>query len=324
MDKPAERRQGRLETDDGHRLWWAEGGDPRGVPVLVIHGGPGGHSRAEPLAWLADQPVRWVCWDQRGCGQSEPRGSREGNTLADLVADMDRLREHLGLERVALMAGSWGAVLALEFARRWPEAVAGLMLRSSFLGSADEVASFFAPWDEWLGDAGRQWLASGEKGAASALSRPGALALIGDTGKVPLPLAWAWERFEDAQALAGGVRGRGVRFEPPRAPSALEGVDPAALEIRAHYLLNDCFLPVDALQGWGDALRDVDVGPVALVHGEADATCDPANTHWLAGLWPDVLVNRVPDAGHRMSDPRLAPLLRETAQRWAGALCARW
>ena len=102
------------------------------------------------------------------------------------------------------------------------------------------------------------------------------------------------------------------------------GSDPAALEIRAHYLLNDCFLPVDALQGWGDALRDVDVGPVALVHGEADATCDPANTHWLAGLWPDVLVNRVPDAGHRMSDPRLAPLLRETAQRWAGALCARW
>lgn len=339
MDKPTTSRQGLLEIDNGHRLWWSEGGDPSGPAVLVIHGGPGGRSRPEPLSWLAGLPVRWVCWDQRGSGQSQPTGSLQGNTLSHLLADMQSLQGHLGLGRMALLAGSWGAVLALEFARAHPESVSGLMLRSAFLGSREEVEAFFAPWEAWLGEAGRRWLEAGrathegeERGGS--LSRPGALALIDDTGKVPVRLAWAWERFEDAQALAGGVAGTGARFAPPDGwpPAEPAGssadqaawfsrVDRAALEIRAHYLLNDCFLPSDARARWARALREVPPGPVALVHGLSDATCDPASTAWLAALWPQARVARVPGAGHRMSDPRLAPALREMARHWVADLC---
>ena len=120
-------------------------------------------------------------------------------------------------------------------------------------------------------------------------------------------------------ALSSSARTTGSAGDPP---AWLGQVDQASLEVRAHYLLNGCFLPPDARERWERSLRNVSLGPVALVHGLSDATCDPAGTDWLAQLWPGARVARVPGAGHRMSDPKLAPALREMTRNWVADLCA--
>ena len=127
-----------LPPRDGHRVWWCEGGDPQGTPVLLVHGGPGGASRADPLRWLDGLPVRWIAIDQRGCGRSQPLGETAANDLPALLADMEALREALGLSRWALLAGSWGVRVALAYAAARPDRLRGLFARSPFLGSSAE------------------------------------------------------------------------------------------------------------------------------------------------------------------------------------------
>ena len=300
-----------LDADAPHRLWWAQGGvaDADAPTVLVIHGGPGGRSRDEPLGWLVGAGVRWLCWDQRGCGRSQPAGAREHNDLQALLGDIDRLLSAAQVDRVAILAGSWGVVPALEYARTRPARVHGLMLRSAFLGSRDEVEAFFEPWALWLGDAGRQWLGH------DTVSRSGALAGVDADGRVPPRLAWAWSEFEGHQARPGGVAASGARFQAP-AQEPPSGDAVAGLEVQAHFLRHDCFLSADAREQWQQALGAASLGPTVLVHGSDDTVCPIASTEWLARLWPHAGVERVAGAGHRMGDARLAPRLREAAQAW--------
>lgn len=301
-----------IDTGDGHRLWWSQGGDPRGPTVLVIHGGPGGRTRPEPVAWLQGLPVRWVCWDQRGCGRSEPAGECRHNTLRHLLADIDRLRAHLRLGRLALLAGSWGAVPALEYACLRPQSVRGLFLRSAFLGRRDEIDAYCAAWDRWLGDAGRRLLQLPPGGTAALLR--------GAAQRPPSGLLLqAWTAFEAAHAAAGGAAG-----EWPGATAA--EIDPqqaAAWAVFAHFMRHACFLPHGAQQRWHRRLSAWRSGPLAFVHGLRDTTCPAANTEWLASAAGAAAeVHLVADAGHRTADPALAPVLREAVRRWALALCA--
>lgn len=304
-----------LDVGSGHRLWWAQGGvaASRAPAVLVIHGGPGGRSRDDPLSWLAGQPVRWLCWDQRGCGRSRSAQALRDNDLPHLLGDIDALLAAAQVERVAILAGSWGAVLGLEYLRTRPGRVAAMLLRSSFLGSRVEVDAFFAPWSDWLGAEGRAWL------GCSMVSRSGALAWLGEDGTVSPRLAWAWAAFETLQAAPGGLARAPQRFEAP----AVEPVpgDVASYQIQARFLMHDCDLDPVARAQWPRALAALP-GPLALVHGADDAVCPAANSGWLAACRADARFERVAGAGHRMSDPLLAPRLREAAQAWCAALLA--
>lgn len=320
-----------LDVGQGHRLWWAQGGSTHeGAPVvLVIHGGPGGRSRDEPLNWLAGTPVRWLCWDQRGCGRSRWVGPGDGgesggelagagpndhNDLDLLLHDIDLLLAAAQVGRVAILAGSWGAVPALEYARTRAGRVTALMLRSAFLGSRAEVDAFFEPWAHWLGEAGKAWL------GRDTVSRSGALAWLGPNAAVSARLAWAWSEFEGLQAAAGGLARSGTTFNSPAQEP--QGDAAGALEVQAHFLMHDCFLPADVRGLWQQSLAAAPLGPIVLVHGADDAVCPVASTEWLARLWPQARVEWVADAGHRMGDPQLGPRLREAAQAWALALVA--
>lgn len=312
-----------LAPADGHRVWWCQGGEPQGVPVLIVHGGPGGASRVEPTRWFDGLEVRWIAIDQRGCGRSTPLGETAANTLAGLLHDMERLRERLALPRWALAGGSWGARVVLAYAARWPERVEGLLLRSPFLGTAAETRRYIAAWPAWLGEPGRVWLGEALADAAERLYqgatpealRPGTAGISGSDAGLDERLARVWSAYDDAQSAAGGVAASGLGFEAAK-------LAPASLALQAAWRVHAHF----ALQHFGNepsaCLAALDV-PVALAWGGRDATCDPAVAAALSASAPHARAHCAVDAGHRMSDPLLLPALLAAAREWVADLQAR-
>lgn len=313
-----------LPTVDGHSVWWCDGGDADGLPVLIVHGGPGGASRVEPAAWFAGLPVRWLMLDQRGCGRSTPPGKISHNRLPDLIDDMERLRLQLGLDRWALAGGSWGARVALAYARAHPGRVAGLMLRSPFLAGPAETRRYIAAWHAWLGPEGRHWIGPEQCEAVQSVYFGETEAFIGDAGLTLSTLvgdarvAQSWGAFDDAQSAPGGVLASGARWEESALPPVTPGLM-ASWAIHAHY----------GLRRWGASdgvprgvcVPELAAGsPVSVLWGAEDATCDPAAAEGLCEALRvaghEVHQMAVPGAGHRMSDPRLAPALAQGAQGW--------
>jgi len=311
-----------LEACDGHRVWWAEGGDPQGLPVLVVHGGPGGASRSEPTRWFAGLAVRWILLDQRGCGRSTPLGETAHNDLPALLADMERLRERLGLARWALAGGSWGARVALAYAGRWPQRVDGLFLRSPFTGTAPETRRYIASWQRWLGADGRAWLGEGAADAVEALFQGATVARRADSGLTPSALpddervARAWSAYDDLQSQPGGVAAQaGAHFDAARLPAATPAMR-AGWRVHAHYAQGSWGGDADTPQG------SPGEQPVSVVWGDADATCDPAVARALVARLPRARSLAVAGAGHRMSDRLLAPALASAARDWAAEVAA--
>jgi proline iminopeptidase len=229
-----------LPLDHGHVMAWASVGDVRAPPVLILHGGPGGRSRAASVNWFDGLGLRCIVHDQRGCGASVPAGACDHNDLDTLVADIERLREHLGIAQWAVAGGSWGALLAVAYAARHPARVGALLLRSAFLGSAGEVAHFFGPWDQWLGASGAARLAwpgapgaggDGGAGVGTGVAVPDPVRLLDALAARQAPpehavrVALAWQAYEQAQAAPGGLP---ARPDACWAPAAVGGTTSAA------------------------------------------------------------------------------------------------
>lgn len=298
----------RLPLEEGVVLAWCDGGDPQGWPVVVLHGGPGGRTRAPSLQWWHGLPVRWIAYDQRGCGRSTPRGGLAGNDLPTLLDDLDRLRRHLGLAHWAVAGGSWGALLALAYAAQWPQAVSGLFLRSRFTGSEAELRRYMAPWRDWLGASGRAALGPAAEALPRWLCRGGSAGC--DDLARDVALARAWGAFDAAQAAPGGIVAAGARWQPSGAAVGLED-----WRIFLHH----------AARRFGVGPRGVVVpesppGPVMLVHGAADAVCDPAGSLALAAAWPAADCRIVEGGAHAMGQAAMAAALRAAAQAWVGRL----
>ena len=310
-----------LGASQGHRIAWWQGGDADGLPLLLLHGGPGGRTRPEVLAAWQGLPLRWVAFDQRGCGRSQPPGETRHNRLDALVADIERLRQALGIERWAVAAGSWGACVALACLLRHPRRIAGLFLRSPFLGSPAEVGRYLAAWPQWLGEAGQRAL-GGDAQALPRLFQPATGTRHGATGPAQMSaslddealLADAWSRFDDAQSQPGGVASSGARWQRPATPPAA----PAAWHVFIHYAQHGWFLRRPLLDALHRAPRFA--GPLALVHGALDACCDPATSRALAAWHGAADLSEVGDGGHRMTQPAMAAALRAAAQRWVSRL----
>lgn len=328
-----------LPPRDGHRIWWHIEGDPRAPAVVVVHGGPGGRTRDEALAPWRATGLQLLAFDQRGCGRSEPLGETRANMLDGLVEDMERIRSAAGLSSWAIAAGSWGARVALAYAARHPLRVRALWLRSPFVGTLAETQRYVAPWRAWLGEAGWAWLGDEAVEALNSLYHDGRPAVGDDTGlsRGLLPplldsvhLALAWSAFDDAQSVPGGVTASHARCEVDRLAAAVSDRHRASNATQA--LASWRVHAIHALRRWGSddaiegawpearALAQRWHGPVEIVAGSEDATCDPDVALQLARLWPDARCHLVPGAGHRMSDERLAPGLAQAARALAGRL----
>jgi proline iminopeptidase len=285
----------RIAVGHGHALHVQEHGRPDGVAAVVLHGGPG--SGCTPLQRRFFDPARYriVCIDQRGAGASHPRGAVEHNTTAELLEDLHAVREQLGIQRWLVVGGSWGAALALAHAAAEPEAVAGLLLRSSFLARAEDIAWFFGgaaseeprAWEALTAAAPHAqrsnplpWLAD-ELGQADALRRHAA--------------ALAWARWE--QALATGMR------DDTAPPQALLDALVDRYRVQSHYLLHHCWLDTPTLLERCEAIPPV---PILLLHGTIDRVCRPEGALALHRALPPSRLQWVDGVGHDPTHPAMA------------------
>ena len=282
-----------LAVGDGHALHVEQCGRPDGFPVIFLHGGPGSQARAVHRRFFDPRYYRVVLFDQRGCGRSTPRGSTDQNTTAHLVEDIETLRERLGLERVALFGGSWGATLALAYAAAHAHRVAAMVLRGVFLASPEEVAWYLG------GLAGRlpqAWRALARDAGADVLGHYQDRVSRNDAAA-----AQRWLAYEDAV----------MRLDAGEPAPAAEAGDPVAVLARArvqlHYLAHGCFLRPGELLASVPRIGEV---RVLLVQGARDLVCPPRTAIELAGRLPRAELRLIENGGHSATGPEMAEALR--------------
>lgn len=294
----------RLPLGGGHVMHVEEHGNPAGLPALVLHGGPG--SGGSPLQRTGLDPgsYRIICPDQRGAGQSTPRGCIAQNTLDHLLADLRLLREHLQADRWLVVGGSWGATLALLHALDRPDAVAGLVLRNVFLARSQDIARFFAQavatdppgWAAWLRQA-----------AARGCDLPEFLADLFAAGPREAQREAAARWWEAEQRLAGGAAA------PPTDEAAWERlVD--RYRVQSHYLKHRCWLVQPTLLERCVRLPAV---PILILQGAEDAVCPPEGATALQqALRGRASLRLVADAGHDPAHPAMVEAMRQALQEY--------
>lgn len=264
---------GLLDVGDGHQIYFEQCGLPTGLPVVFLHGGPGSGCSPRQRQFFDPAVFRVILFDQRGCGRSIPLGELRHNTSAHLVADIEALRQHVGVAQWLVMGGSWGAGLGLAYAAAHAQACLGLLLRGVFLGRAADVDWFFNGVRQFLPDAWAQ-LASRTGGKLDALDTAGngvltrlEAALQSPQRDHALACALAWEAWEQSVSTHSHVPARTQCADALEANRLL-----AKYRLQSHYVRQGCF--------WGEAgllQRTHRLGklPVALVHGRQDWVCRP-------------------------------------------------
>jgi len=286
---------GRLAVSSVHELYYEESGNLKGKPVIFLHGGPGGGSDPKQRRFFHPQKYRIVNFDQRGCGKSTPYASLEANTTWDLVADIEKLREHLGIERWQVFGGSWGSTLALAYAERHPERCTEIVLRGIFLLRKQEIdwfyqrgASVLYP-DAWE----RYWAHIPEAERGDMLGAYYKRLTSEDQG-VRLAAAKIWSGWEGATS----------KLLPDTAFTAHYEEDEFALafaRIECHYFANNGFFEKDThLLDHVQRIRHI---PTVIVQGRYDVVC-PMESAWaLHRAFPEADLRVVPDAGHSAFEP---------------------
>ncbi len=297
--------EGFLETGDGHRLYFAECGNPNGAPVLIVHGGPGGGCNPAMRRFHDPQHYRVILLDQRGCGKSLPNASIENNTTWHLVEDMERLRTQLGISRWQLFGGSWGSTLALAYAETYPERVASLVLRGIFLLRQSELVWFYQNGcsslfpEAW--DAFERVIPPEERGD---MIRAYYKRLTDPDPRIHIPAAEAWSVWEGTtlSLIEDPIRVRS--FANPSYALAFA-------RIECHYFINSGFFKADgALLDEAHRLANI---PGIIVHGRYDVVTPVRNAWDLKKVWPSAELRIVPDAGHAMTEPGIVhELVRAT------------
>lgn len=284
-----------LSVGDGHWLYVEQVGTPSGIPALFLHGGPG--SGAQHVHRRLFDPSRFhaVLYDQRGAGRSHPYLSLTANTTPHLVEDIERIRQHLRLDKLLLVGGSWGSTLALAYAQAYPSHVSGIVLRAVFLGTRTEFEWAFLEgprrfrpelYDDFLGR-----LPEAERADPLAAY----IARIGSSEPATrLAAARDWHAYERALSE---LRPGHTRLPPPAGPG--DRLPPTAV-VEAHYLANGCFLAPGQLLRDAGRLAGI---PGRIVQSRYDLLCPPQAAYDLARAWPDAKLSFTEAAGHSMTEP---------------------
>jgi proline iminopeptidase len=302
---------GRLKVSDIHEIYYEQVGNPKGKPVVFLHGGPGGGIVPEYRQFHDPEAYRVVLFDQRGSGKSTPHASLEENTTWDLVADIEKLREHFGIEKWQVFGGSWGSTLALAYAETHPDRAAELVLRGIFLCRPGEIQWFYQQGTNWtFPDVWEEYekvIPEGERGdMISAYYRR----LTGDNEQEKIAAARAWSIWEGSTSKLFFDPASIEKFSDPHFALAFA-------RIECHYFMNNCFFPTDnyLLENVGK-IRHI---PGVIVQGRYDVVC-PAKSAWdLHRAWPEAELHLTPDAGHSVLEPGNASALIEATDKFRGA-----
>lgn len=296
-----------LDVGDGHKVYVEQCGNPNGMPVVILHGGPGGGCSPAMRRYFDPAHYRVILFDQRGCGRSRPHARVEDNTTWHLVRDIEMIRDLLGIERWIVFGGSWGATLTLIYGQTHPERTAAMVVRGVFLMTKRELDWFYG------GGAGRFWpdlwakftklIPEDEHDDFIAAYHK---RLFSGDLSMETRYARAWAAWENALA---SITSDGMTGESPaeyaRAFSRLEN----------HYFVNGGFLRDD--QQILDRMDRVAHIPGVIVQGRFDMICPPESAYALAAKWPEARLKMIPRAGHALSEPRISAELVNAMDRFA-------
>ncbi len=298
-----------LAVSSLHSLYYEQSGNPHGKPVVFLHGGPGGGSHPRCRQFFDPAIYRIILFDQRGCGRSRPHAELRENTTWDLVADIERLREHLDIDRWQVFGGSWGSTLALAYAQTHPGRVSELVLRGIFMLRRSELEWFYqGGCDRLFPDAWESYLA-----AIPAVERGDLMSayyrrLTDPDRQIQLAAARAWSVWEGATSH--------LHQDPGHIEAT--GQDEFALafaRIECHYFVHGGFFEHDdQLLRNVDRIRHI---PATIVQGRYDVVC-PIRSAWdLHRAWPEADLRIVADAGHSAFEPGIAEALVAATRRYA-------
>jgi len=301
---------GHLQVSDLHRVYFEECGNPEGKPAIFIHGGPGGGCDADHRRLFDPARYRIVLFDQRGCGRSTPHAELRENTTWDLVADMESLRRHLGVETWMLFGGSWGSTLALSYAVRHPERVTEMVLRGIFLLREEEIAWFYQDGaGRFFPEAWARYLEPIPAAERGNLVEAYYARLTSDDDDVRRTAARAWSVWEASTSSLLVNPARIAEAEGDRFAEAFA-------RIECHYFINEGFFERD-----GYLLQQVECYkrvPAVIVQGRYDMVC-PVKSAWeLAQAWPNAELVIAEDAGHAYSERATLDALLSATDRFAG------
>jgi proline iminopeptidase len=304
-------QRGRLKVSPLHTLYYEQSGNPDGKPVVFLHGGPGGASDGTMRRFFDPARYRIVLFDQRGCGRSTPHASLQDNTTWHLVDDIEKLREHLGIERWQVFGGSWGSTLALAYAQMFPSVVTELVLRGIFLLRRSELEWFYQNPEgaaSLFPDRWEDYVAQIPPNERRDMIRAYYHRLTSDDRKVRRAAARAWSVWEGATSFLRTNEGYVAKFDEPDYAAAFA-------RIECHYFINGGFLASD-----DQLLRDVSHIrriPAVIVQGRYDVVC-PMRSAWdLHRAWPEAKLVVVPDAGHSAFEDGTARALRAATDEFA-------
>jgi len=300
---------GRLQVDSPHEIYFEQYGNPHGKPALFVHGGPGGGTTPAQARFWDPTRYRVVLFDQRGCGRSTPHACLEGNTTWDLVADMEALRVHLGIQRWQVFGGSWGSTLALAYAQKHPDRVTELVLRGIFTLRRRELEWFYQEGgaSRLFPDAFEQYLEPIPPDERADMMRAYYRRLTSEDEATRLRAAKAWSLWE---AVTSTLR-------PSPEMKASMGKDDFALafaRIECHYFVNGGFFERES-QLLEDAklIRHI---PGVIVQGRYDIVC-PMETAWaLHNAWPEANIYIAQTSGHSAFEPEIVHHLIAATDRF--------
>jgi len=300
---PAAFDAGWLDVGQGHRVYYEQAGKAGGIPVVLLHGGPGSGSSPRQRVFYDPALFRIVQFDQRGSGRSEPMGETAHNHTAALVGDIERLREHLGIARWLVSGGSWGSTLALAYGAQHRERVSGVVLRAIFLAGRADVAWYFDGSRAVAPQAHEQFMAQiplrWRRRVPQYLQR----SLNGGDADKGERLATAWMRYE---AALNGPDPALPQAVPPPAGGAVSLC--AKYKVQAHYLAQRCFLGHAAVLRAAEALSGL---PVAMIHGTRDLICLPQGAWRAHRACRGSRLAWAQGAGHDPFHPNMDALMRE-------------
>jgi proline iminopeptidase len=284
---------GMLDLEAPHRMYHEQSGNPRGVPVVFLHGGPGAGSSAVHRQFFDPAFYRIVVLDQRGAGRSTPLGCIENNTTPKLVEDLEKLRKHLGIDKWLVFGGSWGSTLAIAYAEQHPERCLGLVLRGIFLCRPGEIEWFLYGLKAIFPEAWRTFSGFVPEGERGDLLAAYHARLTDPDPAVHMPAARSWSVYEGSCSTLLPNPALVADFASDRVALGLA-------RIEAHYFRHDIFLPADSLLRNADRLARI---PGVIVQGRYDIVCPTISADDLHRAWPSAEYVVVQDAGHSAFEP---------------------
>ncbi|MDI9349864.1 MAG: prolyl aminopeptidase [Candidatus Symbiobacter sp.] len=333
-------QSGMLAIGELHQIYWEQVGNPDGMPVLFLHGGPGAGSSPTHRRFFDPQFYRIILFDQRGCGRSKPVGELRENSTDHLIADIETLRHMLKIEQWLVFGGSWGSTLALAYGQTHPENCLGFILRGIFMCRPREIESFLYGMGRFFPEAWQKFSSLVPPDQRGDLLNAYLRLLNHPDPRVHVAAARAWARYEGAcstllptpdyrdesamlvhtHAVFNRQADAATALPPPDQSWDFEARSATSLaRLEAHYMAYDRFLKNHDFFAHMAALRPL---PAAIIQGRYDLVCPPETAWELSQAWPEAKFVMIPDAGHSSMEFGIRNALIAETERFKGILLA--